>query len=138
VTDAHYPERWLNDRRLLRLSDGAHRLFVVALTWAVANRTDGVLEDADLPLIPGADPRHYGELTDAGLWQRFNGAWLITVFEETQTSSAQLEHLSYKRRLDRERQRRKRTRDRDRAVTRDVTQDVTADHSRTGQARTGT
>jgi hypothetical protein len=39
MTDARFPERWLNDRRLLRLSDAAFRLFVISLTWSVSNRT---------------------------------------------------------------------------------------------------
>jgi len=50
VTDARFPERWLNDRRVLRLSDPAFRLFVIPLTWSVSNRTDGDLYDDDLRL----------------------------------------------------------------------------------------
>jgi hypothetical protein len=56
MTDARFPERWLNDRRLLRLSDAAFRLFVISLTWSVSNRTDGVLDTGDLTLIPASTP----------------------------------------------------------------------------------
>ena len=41
MTDARMPERWLSDRRLLRLSDAAYRLHLTGLLWSVANRTDG-------------------------------------------------------------------------------------------------
>jgi hypothetical protein len=68
MTDARFPERWLNDRRLLRLSDAAFRLFVVSLTWSVSNRTDGELDASDLALMPGIDPTAAGELARAGLW----------------------------------------------------------------------
>lgn len=57
MTDARFPERWLNDRRVLRLSDPAFRLFVISLTWSVSNRTYGELydDDDDLLLIPRVD-----------------------------------------------------------------------------------
>lgn len=73
MTDARLPERWLNDRRLLKLPDDAFRLFVTALVWSVANKTDGVLLDEELPLIPGTDPRCHAQLVEAGLWQ--GGKW---------------------------------------------------------------
>ena len=65
MTDARFPERWLNDRRVLRLPDDAFRLFVLSLAWSVANRTDGVLKDDDLPLIPGYSPEPAAALTSA-------------------------------------------------------------------------
>jgi hypothetical protein len=54
VTGACFPERWLNDRRVLRLSDPAFRLFVTSLTWSVSTRTDGELYD-DMLLTPCVD-----------------------------------------------------------------------------------
>lgn len=57
MTDARFPERWLNDRRVMRLSPDAFRTFVIALTWSVANRTDGVITDDDMPFLPGVSPR---------------------------------------------------------------------------------
>lgn len=133
MTDARLPERWLNDRRLLRLRDDTFRLFATSLMWSVANKTDGVLDDDDLPLIPGVNPGIAGELAKAGLWKREQDHWLIVEFEETQTTSADLDHLAYQRRQARDRKRRERAR----RVTRDVPRDVTADSTRTGQARTG-
>ena len=49
MTDARFPERWLNDRRVLRLPDDAFRLFVLSLAWSVANQADGRIYD----LTPG-------------------------------------------------------------------------------------
>jgi hypothetical protein len=64
VTDARFPERWLNNRRVLRLSDRAFRLFVISLTWSVSNRTDGELyDDDDLLLIPRVDLAAASRLT---------------------------------------------------------------------------
>ena len=50
-----FPERWLNDRRVLSLSDPAFWLYVIPLTWSVFNRADGELYDDDLLLIPRVD-----------------------------------------------------------------------------------
>jgi hypothetical protein len=38
MTDARFPERWLQDRRVLRLSDVGFRLFTLSLAWSVSNR----------------------------------------------------------------------------------------------------
>jgi hypothetical protein len=132
MTDARFPERWLNDRRILRLPDDAFRLFVLSLAWSVANQTDGRIYDDELPLIP-ASASGSGRLAKCGLWERVADHWLITVFEETQTTRADLEHLASQRRKARDRKRRERAR----RVPRDVPRDVTSDSTRTGQARTG-
>jgi hypothetical protein len=100
----------------------------------VANRTDGRIYDDELPLIP-ASPAGSGHLAKSGLWERVADYWLITVFEDTQTTRADLEHMERQRRKARDRKRRERAR---RAtVPRDVPRDVTADSTRPGQARTG-
>lgn len=139
MTDARFPERWLNDRRVLRLPDDAFRLFVISLAWSVANRTDGRIYEDELPLIP-ASPAGSGQLAKAGLWERIADYWLITVFDDTQTTRADLEHLERQRRKARDRKRRERARRAGRSpadVTRDVPRDATKDSTRTGQARTG-
>jgi hypothetical protein len=133
VTDARFPERWLNDRRVRRLSDPAFRLYVISLTWSVSNRTDGVLYPDDLSLLADVDPARAGEMEKSELWRRVKDYWLITEFEDTQSTREQLEGLDRKRRLDRERKARQRARERS-----NVTQDVTRDtKDRTGQDRTG-
>jgi hypothetical protein len=137
MTDARFPERWLNDRRIMRLPNDAFRLFVVSLAWSVANRTDGRIYDDKLALMP-ASTSGVGQLAKCGLWERIADYWLITVFEETQTTSADLEHLDHQRRKARDKKRRQRANARaPRDVLGDVTRDVPPYSTRTGQARTG-
>lgn len=163
MTDMRYPERWLNDRRIERLSDPGHRLFVVAMTWSVGNRTDGVITDEDLAWLGTSkrlDTTCSGELTAAGLWIREpdGDSWLMADFEETQTTRAQLEGAAQGRSSDAERKRKSRAGQKERLrhlealeaavveaggvtayVTRDVTPDVTPDVTveSTGQDRPG-
>jgi len=110
MTDARYPEAWLNDRRVVRLSDAAHRLYVTANAWSASNRTDGFVETADLALIHGIDASKAAELATVGLWKQVTAGWLIVDFHKTQTTKAQLEGLDHKRHLDRERKARERAR----------------------------
>lgn len=110
MTDARFPERWLNDRRVMRLSDAAHRLFVVSLAWSVSNRTDGVIDDDDLRLIPGVEPGRAEELGKAGLWDRYPDHWLIVDYDSTQTTRDQLDRLDRIRRSEREKKARQRER----------------------------
>ena len=110
MTDARFPERWLNDRRVLRLSDAGFRLYLMALTWSVANRTDGVLYDDDLMLMVTVDPRRAAELEKAGLWRREKDYWVIVEFTGTQSSRNDLEVLENTRRREREKKARQRAR----------------------------
>lgn len=141
MTDARFPDRWLNDRRLSRLSDADFRSFVTALTWSVSNRTDGRIEADDLALIPGFREQSIAGLTSAGVWTYEADCWQIEEFSTTQTSKTQLEGLDHKRHQDRERQARKRARDQGQEPppSRDSRPDVTRDtKARPGQASTGT
>lgn len=134
MTDVRLPERWLNDRRLLRLSDPAFRLFVTALAWSVANRTDGALDDADLSLIPRADAGCANELVTAGLWRHHRDTWFIADFAVTQTSAHDLEVLENARRRDREKKARQRASKRDSA---EGASPGTVPRDSTGQDRQG-
>jgi len=139
MTDARFPERWLNDRRLLRLSDPAFRLFVVALMWSVANRSDGVVYDDDLRLMPVVDPSRAAEIAKTGLWCRVRDYWQITEFAHTQSDSEDLARLAARRLADRkrkakERERKALSRDESQDTSRDVTQDAVG-QDRTGQDR---
>lgn len=126
MTDARFPERWLNDRRFMRLSDRAFRLYFIALTWSVANRTDGRLDVEDLRLLPMVDLDAVDELAKLELWRpvpRDNPpgspgdsppgdsprGWIIVDFADTQTSSDELAALEASRRRDREKKARQRT-----------------------------
>ncbi|GAB3544363.1 hypothetical protein GCM10027404_00940 [Arthrobacter tumbae] len=74
----------------------------MATAWSVTNRTDGLIDGADLPLIPSATAREAAALVSAGLWRVSGSGWTIQDFDSTQTSSAEIERLERKRRNDRE------------------------------------
>lgn len=140
MTDARFPERWLNDRRVLRLPPVDFRSFVVALSWSVSNRTDGRIEADDLALIPNFEEQSVAVLTNAGLWTGEAGCWQVADFDATQSSKAQLEGLDHKRHQDRERQARKRAKDNGQEEpppSRDSPRDVTRDDRRDTKDRTG-
>lgn len=130
MTDARFPVNWLTDRRLLKLSDAGFRLFANALMWSVSNMTDGLIEYGDIAMIPGYAPGLEAGLTEGGLWLAKPGAWLITVFDDTQTSAAEHEALARARNKNRLRQARFRERkckgdDVSRNATSDVIDSVT-------------
>lgn len=143
MTDARFPDRWLNDRRFRRLSDSEYRSYAVALLWAVLNRTDGEVLAEDLPFIPDFVPGCTGRLVDAKLWAPTGAGWFIVDFESTQTSKAQLDGLDTRKRQDADRQRAKRNRDRASAsspgphVIPSRDSHVTGSRDDIGQARTG-
>lgn len=148
MTDARMPDRWLNDRRLLRLSDAAHRLYITGLLWSVTNRTDGHLDATDLSLLPSVDVTRTQELVTAGLWDEApTGGYVMGDFPATQTSATELGRLDRIRRQDRERQARKRAagkaegsahpRDSHAGRPADSHADDSSGQHRTGKARTG-
>jgi hypothetical protein len=145
MTDARLPERWLSDRRLLRLSDAHFRSFVMALVWSVSNRTDGCIDPEDLALIPTFAVEAPDAFVAAGLWTRLDHGWRITEFIVTQTSKCDLEVLENNRRREREKKARQRAAKAAENGARhsDVPGDVTGGacpgtpQDRTGQARTG-
>jgi hypothetical protein len=108
MTDARHPERWLNDRRILRLSAEAYKLHSFAMMYAVSNRTDGRLDDEDFALLAGVDRSRVPELQEAGLLKWNRGKWLLTEFRDTQTSKSELDSLDNQRRRDRDKKTRKR------------------------------
>lgn len=147
MTDARFPERWLSDRRVVRLSDAGFRLFVCSLTWSVSNRTDGRLYPDDLDDILRVDAGSADEMVKAGLWDEVGDGWQIVEFTTSQTTKLQLEGLDHKRAIDRERQARKRSHDRGdhqhcqpdcASTSRDSPRDVTRDtKDRQGKDRQG-
>lgn len=103
MTDARFPERWLNDRRIIRLSDSEFRTFVLATAWAVANRSDGYLQADDLDIIHGANRADAVSLIAAGLWEEAVDGYQVVDFSVTQTSRDQLDGLERKKAQDRSR-----------------------------------
>jgi hypothetical protein len=108
MTDARMPERWLNDRRVNRLSDSAFRAFVCAYMWSVSNRTDGHIQGEDLQLIRSLDQKTLAEMIAVELVWRDDDSWILLDFMETQTSKSDLEVLDNARRADAAKKRRRR------------------------------
>jgi hypothetical protein len=109
MTDARFPERWLNDARLQRVGPSAYRLFGNGLMWTVSNRTDGHIPTWALGMIPHASEAAAEELAAVGLWaEHERDGWTVTEFEPTQTSRHELEVLDNVRRREREKKHRQR------------------------------
>ena len=109
MTDARFPERWLNNAQLQSVSASAYRLYGNALMWAVANRTDGHLPSTALAMIPHATKEDAGELETVSLWLDDGaGGWLIVGYEHTQTTRAQLEAAEQARAHERDKKARQR------------------------------
>lgn len=108
MTDARVPERWLNDRRIQRLSADHYRTFINALLWSVANRTDGRIEREDVGLIPHWSANSAKALIAAGLFIAQADGWLIADYLATQTSRSELETLEQVRRRERDKKARQR------------------------------
>lgn len=108
MTDARFPDRWLSDRRLQRLSDCHFRAFITSLTWSVSNRTDGVIEPEDLGLIPNFASGAVKAFVAAELWQPLDKGWRIAEYAVTQTSRDQLAALEKIRVREREKKARQR------------------------------
>lgn len=114
MADARVPERYLNDRRILRLSPAARSSLIMATVWAVSNRTDGLIERDDIPLIPTFDQSTVDALVSAGLLTVSGAdAWIITDYERDQTSRAEFEVLENMRRRERTKKRRQRSKEGD-------------------------
>jgi hypothetical protein len=108
VTDARFPDRWLSDRRLQRLSDSHFRAFITSLAWSVSNRTDGLIEPEDLRLIPNFAAGSTNAFVHSGLWTPLDKGWRITDYAATQTSKDQLDALETLRAREREKKARQR------------------------------
>lgn len=112
MTDAHLPDRWLNDRRFRskRLSDSAFRSYMNALMWSVANRTEGIIERGDLEDIPDFNPGDIQALVGNDLWdpRGAGNRWLIHDFPTTQTGKDLLESYERRKAWDRNRKARER------------------------------
>ncbi len=108
MVDARMPEKYLVDRRVMRLSAEAFRAFVVLTMWSVSNRTDGLILADDLPLIPLATEALTVDLVAAELCQVVDRGWMLSDFKSTQTSRSELEILENNRRREREKKQRQR------------------------------
>lgn len=135
VVDARFPERWLNDKRIVRLSGDAFKLWGLAILYSVANRQEGFLNEGDLRYIHDVDVSRVFELEKAGLWSREGGGWWMAEYEDTQTSLAELDAAANARRAAREKKARQRARTKQDGDPNLMSPGTS--QARTGQARTG-
>ncbi len=136
MSDFRFAGRWLNDRRVLRLTGDDFKSFVLAGTWMVENRTDGKITVDDFEFIPRFDRASPDRLVASGLWEVDGDGWVMADFAETQTSRAEFETLANARRREREKKARRRARDVS-PGTSPGTESPGSTQDRTGQARTG-
>ena len=101
MTDSRLPERYLTDRRILRLTDTERNSYIMGTLWSVSNRTDGRIERDDLQFIPTFNLASIPALTRTGLWSEETEGWVDTEFDKVQTSKDDLEVLDNARRADR-------------------------------------
>lgn len=106
MTDARIPERYLMDRRIVRLTHTQRSSYFMSTLWSVSNRTDGHIEREDLALIPTFDPSSVDALVERGLWAVTETGWVDVDFEIVQTSRDDLVTLDNARKADREKKRR--------------------------------
>lgn len=137
VVDARFPERWLNDTRITRLSGDAFKLFGLGLIFAVANKREGFLYEDDLEDIKRVDRSRIFELEQAGLWKRDGNGWRLDEYSETQTSLAELEASARARVLARDRKVRQRKKERAEDEGADGLMSRVTSQARPGQDRTG-
>lgn len=138
MSDFRFAGRWLNDRRVMNLAPEDFKAFVVAGTWMVENRTDGIVTPDDLDFIIRFDRACIPRLIVAGLWKEHLDGWLMVDYHDTQTSRAEFDVLANARRTAREKKARQRARKKEDVpgdVPRDMSPGTTQD--RTGQDRPG-
>lgn len=110
--DSRFPTYYLQDRRVLKASPTAFRLFVIGTAWSVSNMTDGLIPSDDFPLIPLAQTHDADALVSLGLWSKVDAGWRIVDFLKIQTSAAQFDNALLQRRAsDAKRQAEKRAKD---------------------------
>ncbi|MGO2166660.1 hypothetical protein [Corynebacterium casei] len=112
--DSRFPTYYLQDRRVLKATPTAFRLFVIGSAWSVSNMTDGLIPSDDFPLIPLAQTHDADALVSLGLWSKVDAGWRINDFLKIQTSASQMEaSLANRKAADAERQRKKYARDKE-------------------------
>jgi hypothetical protein len=97
VTKARIDAGLLNNAKVLSLSPGAFRLWVLARCLCAANLTDGRIEASLLATPLGARKRDVQELLDAGVWDRLQtGAIVDNTYLEDNPSRADVERQRQK------------------------------------------
>jgi len=89
---AKFDDETHTNRKLARLSDAAFRLWSHSITFSAKHGTDGMISEADVPLVwPSASPskraKAVAELVENGSWDRKPGGWEIHDFLDYQPTA---------------------------------------------------
>lgn len=90
---ARFDDHMPNHRKIRPLTDAAFRLWVSAVCWCNANRTDGIVFCQDLTYVSDTKrPRKaVAELVETGLWEEIDGGWRIHDFLDYNPSKSQVD-----------------------------------------------
>jgi hypothetical protein len=94
---ANLPPRWLNDITYRSLSPEAWTLFTWTLVWGVDQENDGIILRRELPFVAAPtlsrDQSHSAalELVQAGLWEETEDGFIVTDWERSQVTTADME-----------------------------------------------
>jgi len=141
MTDTRLPDRWLLNRDLDSLSDGAWRVYTRALMYCNQQETDGQIGDLHVRYVyPFGDATPFlAELEAIGRLERSEMGWIIPDWE-AQGQSTALQMAGYRENARKRQQtfRQKTKPPREEPVTRDLTGDVGEARlkARQGEART--
>jgi hypothetical protein len=89
---AKFDDETHTNRKLARLSDAAFRLWSHSITFSAKHGTDGMISEADVPLVwPSPSPskrmKAVRELVENGNWDRTPGGWRIHDFLDYQPTA---------------------------------------------------
>jgi hypothetical protein len=108
MPDARMPERYLNDRRIMKLTAEEFRAYVLTTIWCVSNRTDGYVLTEDLDVMWWMNNVKSDTFVKRDLWATTAEGWHLLDFLSMQTSRAEFERLEDMRKAEREKKRRQR------------------------------
>jgi hypothetical protein len=98
MTWAKFDDNFYQHPKVISLSDKAFRLYVASICFASANRTDGEIPRAALPMI-GGTTKLAGELTGVALWDTTSrDGWAVHDYLKYNRSKDTIEALSESRR----------------------------------------
>jgi hypothetical protein len=90
---ARFDDHMPSHRKIRPLTDAAFRLWVSAVCWCNANKTDGFIGADDLRFVADVADPHAAvpQLTAKGLWEEVAGGWIVHDFHDYNPSVADVD-----------------------------------------------
>lgn len=90
---ARFDDHMPSHRKIRPLSDAAFRLWVSAVCWCNANKTDGFISADDLRFVADVADPHAAvpQLTAKGLWEEVADGWLVHDFHDYNPAVAEVD-----------------------------------------------